>query len=201
MKNAFGILESLVALALFSLVILLCSKTLLQIQKDLKIYKDYVQMRSTLSNAISLIQKRLAYSFVDSSAADELVLYEISKEFFSNSYHPAIQKCGVSKIVWKQNPKFFANFSPMFEIVPVVGRQGDFLLLERELKCGALIPINQKIRFKLQENGDLYFNGEILVQRIRLFEFKEQSNLYHLQICSEFCESAIFPKSEIFYAF
>lgn len=201
MRRAFGVLESILALSLFSLVILLCSQTLLQVQKDLKFYRDDAHARQILSNASSYIQKKLAYGFVTSVQAAQIELYEISHEFFLDSYHPQLEKCGENKILWNQNPKFLANFSPMLEMIAVLERQGDFLLLEKGLKCGAVIPVSKKIRISLQGNGDLSVNGEILAQSIRLFEFQVREKFYFLKICSKLCETAIFPKSEIFYAF
>lgn len=203
MSKAFSLLESLVALALFSLVILICSQVLMQTQKDIKIYKDQEYKQQILHNAINYLQKKLRYSLIvsiDSSYSD-FVIYEIDDYFFSPLFDPWIKDCKTEKIPWRGMPKFLANFSSQLDLISVIAYETNAVVLERKIQCGIAIPIRDRLQIRLTENGDLLVGKRILMQGVKIFQFLEKAKFYSLKICSSFCQSAIFPKNEILYVF
>ncbi|MCE3047057.1 hypothetical protein [Helicobacter kayseriensis] len=202
MRRAFGILESLFALMVFSLLILVCSKLMLQIQKDLHVYDEMQRSRSSLANAIAYLQKALQYAIIESSSKDQITYYEVNRlVFFSSSFSPAYDFCDSERIPRWGDIKYFGLFSSdSVKIARVIREEKQWLILDQKVGCRIAVPLGEKRRVVLRGDG-LYVDQEILLEGVKKFEFSRQGDKYKIQICQVFCMSKEFLQNEIVYEF
>lgn len=198
MRRAFGFLEALIGLIVFSLVILVCSQTLLHVHKDLKVYDENHQ--TELLNTALYLKRVFQYAFINQIDSKEVDFFQINRSIFlSPDFDPINKKCNTQKIFKQEDIRFVATFSP-FEIIAVVGGDERFLFLERELKCGITIPIEGRHKITWRDQK-LLLDQHLLLEGIREFVMRDQGKFYEIKICKSTCIYQEIPKSEIVYEF
>lgn len=202
MRSAFGLLESLVALMVFSVVILVCSQTLLQIQKDMKLIKDRQSMQNALFYTATYVQNQLRYALISSISPSEIRYFEVNGDlFFAPDFSPSLDRCNSHRIPKLGSSKFVAFFSPSPEIASVLREDKHEMILDRQAKCGAMIPLLDQRRIFLSQDQTLYLDRFPLLHGVRRFEFKQEGEGFRMEICLDSCLSYGFRQDELFYAF
>lgn len=202
MRRAFGILESLFALSIFSLLILMCSKLMLQVQKDLHAYEEMQRKKSDLLNTTMYLQKALQYAIIKSISKEQIRYYEINRTvFFSPSFSPAYEPCDSERIPKWGNIKYFGIFSlDSVEIAKVIKEEKQWLVVDQKVRCRVVIPLGEERQIILKEDR-LYIDQEILLEGVKKFELSRQKDKYKIQICQSFCISKEFLQNKIVYEF
>lgn len=201
MRRAFGILESLFALVVFSIVILVCSQTLLQVHQDLRIYKQIQSEETELSNAVLYLQKIIQNSIITHVSPTQIEYFEINQAIFlSSSFLPWIERCDSNRVPKQGESKYVAMFDHSFEIARVLGEESGWLILDRKAKCSIGIPLKEKHQIFL--SGEvLYVDERILLDGVKNVRFQRQGQNYQIKICQSFCvEKEIFGR-EIVHEF
>lgn len=200
MRSAFGILESFVALIVFSVVILVCSQTLLAMQKELKIFKEHQRKQNALFNAMLYLENQLRYGFISKISSQGVEYFEIHRHFFF-SFDPYLKQCNSNRIEKIADTQFIAFFSPSLQIARVIGQDQQGMVLDRKAECGVMIPLRAKRRIFLDQNKKLYIDANLLLEGVNEFVFKQESQEFEIKLCLDSCLTHRFPKLEIFYAF
>lgn len=201
MRSAFGLLESLVALVVFSVVILVCSQTLLEIHQDMKILKASQKSRDDLAHAIFYLENQLRYAFISSISPQGVEYYEIHRDFFFSHFDPHLEKCDSNRIKKINDAQFVAFFSPSFQIARVLREDQSEMILDRKAECGAMIPIKKKKRILLASNKVLYVDSYPLLSEVNEFDLKQEGQEFEIKLCSDSCLIYQFFQGEIFYVF
>lgn len=202
MRSAFSLLESLLALIVFSVVILVCSQTLLAIQTELKRSKEHQRKETALFNTMLYLENQLRYALILRISSQEVQYYQIHHNlFFSHSFDPYNQKCNSNRIKAIKDVQFLAFFSPFLQIAQVIKKDQQEMILDRKAECGAMIPLKQKKTIFLASNQTLYLDSFPLLKGVREFDLKQKGQEIQIRLCFDSCLTYVFLQNEIFYAF
>lgn len=185
MRRGFALLEVLVALVVFSILILGSSKILLELTKSKIAYSKFQLRQLEVQNAILIIKKYLKYSPSIIYSPNTITFYPLNLSyFFSPTFSPLPTQCKGERI--KFYPSSFVYSVSDKKVVKVLENQGGEMRLERSVSCGLFYPLSPQITLSLSPQGELKLNEEILLKDVKVFEVQESAiKLCDCQISKE----------------
>lgn len=192
MRRAFALLEVLLALILFSILIIASSKILLSLSKDNLAYSKHQMRQIEIQNTLLQLCKYLKYSFITSISNSSLTLYPLNLPLYFSKNFSAIPKSCNDKTIEFANTEFIYSKTEG-AIVKVLSSKGGMLELERAVQCGVLYPLLFPLRFSLSPQNELLLNSTILLKNVKRLQFFKESKGVRVILCE--CEIFV-PWSE-----
>lgn len=186
-------LELLLALVVFSILLISSSKILLSFTKDRIAYSKKQMREIEIQNTLLLLSKYLKYSFISSLSPTSLTLYPLNLPlYFSPSFSPIPASCNGAEIEFKDTDFIYSKLDG--SIIKVVGKKGEMLELERAVQCGILYPLSSPIKLSLSPQNELLLNSSTLLKDVKRLEFHKEERGIKIVLCE--CEIFV-PWSEL----
>lgn len=192
MRRAFALLELLLALIVFSILLISSSKILLSLTKDRIAYSKNQMREIEIQNTLLLLSKYLKYSFVSSISSTSLTLYPLNlSSYFSPTFSPIPKSCNGAEIEFVNADFIYSKLDN--SIIKVVSKRGAILELERAIQCDILYPLSSPIKLSLSSQNELLLNSTPLLKEVKKLEFYKEERGIKVVLCE--CEMFI-PWSE-----
>lgn len=192
MRRAFALLELLLALIIFSILIISSSKILLSLTKDRIAYSKNQMREIEIQNTLLLLSKYLKYSFITSISSTSLTLYPLDlSSYFSPTFSPIPKSCNGAEIEFVNADFIYSKLDS--SIIKVVSKRGAILELERAIQCDILYPLSSPIKLSLSPQNELLLNSIPLLKDVKKLEFHKEERGIKVVLCE--CEMLI-PWSE-----
>lgn len=185
MRRAFALLELLLALIIFSILIISSSKILLSLTKDRIAYSKNQMREIEIQNALLLLSKHLKYSFITSISPTSLTLYPLNLSiYFSPTFSPIPKSCNGAEIEFVNSDFIYSKLDS--SIIKVVSKRGAILELERAIQCDILYPLSSPIKLSLSPQNELLLNSTPLLKEVKKLEFHKEERGIKVVLCE--CE-------------
>lgn len=192
MRRAFALLELLLALIVFSILIISSSKILLSLTKDRIAYFKNQMREIEIQNTLLLLSKYLKYSFITSASPTSLTLCPLNlSSYFSPTFSPIPKSCNGAEIEFVDSDFIYSKLDN--SIIKVVSKRGAILELERAIQCDILYPLSSPIKVSLSSQNELLLNSTPLLKEVKKLEFHKEERGIKIVLCE--CEMLI-PWSE-----
>lgn len=193
MRKAFVLLEAILALMIFSVVILVCSQIFLEVSKDKRVYQQYEFSTNAINNAVLKLSKLLNYGINVRFDNNRLSFYIPKMEIFFSSGVVIPKSCDGN--IWYLSaplPLISHIFSSQ-GIAKVARQDRQSLTLDSSIECQWLIPL-EPIEILYSANQSLLLNQQVLLPNVSKFEFKDEGRFYKVVLCQEVCQTHYIPK-------
>lgn len=193
MRRAFALLELLLALIVFSILLISSSKILLSLTKDRVAYSKNQMREIEIQNTLLLLSKYLKYSFISSISPTSLTIHPLNlSAYFSPAFSPIPKSCNGVEIEFLNSDFIYSKLDS--SIIKVVSKRGEMLELEKAVQCDILYPLASAIRFSLSSKNELLLNSNVLLKDVKKLEFHKEERGVRIILC----EHEIFvPWSEL----
>lgn len=174
MRRGFALLEVLVALVVFSILILGSSKILLELTKSKIAYSKFQLRQLEVQNAILIIKNYLKYSPSITYSPNAITFYPLNLSiFFSPAFSPLPTQCEGERIRFYPSPYVYSVSDK--KAVKVLENQGGEMRLDQSVGCGLFYPLSPQITLYFTPQGELRLDEELLLKDVKVFEVQESA--------------------------
>lgn len=182
MNRGFVLIEVLVALVVFSFLILTSSKILLELTQHRLNFSKFQFRQIEIQNAFFILSNHIKSSPFLSIASDSLTLYPLNLPlFYSPSFSPIPAQCNGSEIEFYPSDYIYSQLDD--KVVKVKRSEGGLLYLKEEVQCGLFFPLLSPVTFSISSQKDLLYNGEIILTNIERFELSPSLDGIKIILC------------------
>ncbi|RDU71783.1 prepilin-type N-terminal cleavage/methylation domain-containing protein [Helicobacter brantae] len=175
MRRGFALLEVLLALLIFCVLILGCSKIMLELTRSKIAYSKFQLRQIEVQNAVLMIEQYLRFSPSLSFGSQSISFYPLNLSYFlSPTFSPLPTQCKEDKISFAYPSPFVYSRLDKRVLRVLEYREGE-MKLEQSVACGLFFPLLPQITLSLNPQRELRLNGQILLKEVEDFEILENA--------------------------
>lgn len=200
MRKGFALLETLIALVVFSLLLIGGSKLFLSLLHERRVYQESFQEGEHVKNTFLLLQNYLDHAFfIQSLSPSILSFYPLDLQaYHSTSFSPLAHIVTERKLSLSYSPtnSAFLLSLPEQKLYPIASIYGKTLEFVQRVEGKYFLPLQKQ--FTLSFNRfTLYLNTQILLEGIKEFSLKEDQEWIEMRICLNQCYEYTFKKGRV----
>lgn len=201
MRKGFALLETLIALVVFSLLLMGGAKLLSTLYQERYIYQKSFQEGTRVQNIFFLLQNYFASSFfIHSPSSYTLSFYPLDLQaYYCSSFSPTAHFLTEKKLMLSYIPihSTFLLSLPEQTLYPIASIYGKTLEFTQKVEGRYFLPLQGKFFLKFN-HSTLYLNGQILLEEVKEFALKENQEWIEIKICLTQCYESSFKKGRIY---
>ncbi|WP_305862365.1 PulJ/GspJ family protein [Helicobacter cholecystus] len=200
MKRGFALLETLIALIIFSLLFIGGARLFLMLHKQEHAYQKSFQEGMRVQNVFFLLQNYLYNSFFIQTSAIGLNFYPLDLEaYHSTSFSPLVHFLTDKKLTLSYPPTHsaFLLSLPQQELYPIASAHERTLEFFKKVEGKYFLPLQKQFILSFHHSA-LYLNEQILLERVRDFSIKENQVWIEIKICLIQCYEYGLKKGKVY---
>lgn len=199
MRRAFALFEALLALVVFSILLIGGAKLFLTLTQDRKIYGQQVEEGVLVQNAFFLLQNLLSHSFLIQTSSSGLTFYPLDTQaYFSTTFSLKPQFLSSQKLSLSYNPinTAFLLSIPEQQLYAIRRKVANTLEFD-VIKGEYFLPLQSKEELTYTSSV-LRLDGQPLLIGLKRFEIKLNAKYIEILACINQCYEYSFKLGNLY---
>lgn len=194
------LLEALIALVIFSILLIGGAKIYSSLSKDTILYASRARESVQVRNVFFLIQNYLSLSFCKQFSSTLVTFYPLDTQaFFSTSFSllPTILSDKTLQISYPLDNTSFLLSIPSNNLYTILRKTLNTIEVSQTLSDRYFLPLQGKYTLHFSP-PTLYLNSQVLLTNLKSFNIQEEGEWIKLEICLSECYEHSFRNKSLY---
>lgn len=200
MRRGFALLETLIALVLFSILLIGGAKLYLCMTEEKRVYERGVYESLQVQNVFLLVQNTLKHSFFLHISPTLATFYPLDPQaYFSTSFTltPRLLSDKKLSLPYPTPQTAFLLSIPSNTLYPIIRKTADTLEFLQKLEGKYFLPLQKKFTLEFA-SSTLYLNSQPLLKNLKSFQIKQKGKWIEIKACMQKCYEYTFALGEVY---